>query len=50
MSQFTGSWHPGSRASNAEEMEQIALSLPPKEGEGGKVGVPRDLFPRLGVG
>ena len=37
-----------SQASNAEEMEKIAL--PSSEGEGGEVGEPRNLFPRLGVG
>ena len=36
------SCHSGSRASNAEEMEKIALPL--------RVGEPRNLFPRLGVG
>ena len=41
--------HSGSRASNAEEMEKIALPLPPKE-RGSEVGEPRNLFPRLGVG
>ena len=38
----------GSRALNAEEMEKIA---PPfLRRRGGEVGVPRNLFPRLGVG
>ena len=36
------------RASNAEEMEKIAP--PSSEGEEGEVGVPRNLFRRLGVG
>ena len=40
---------PDPRASNAEEMEKIASPpLPPKE-KGSEVGVPRKLFPRLGV-
>ena len=33
---------------NAEEMEKIAPNS--SEGEGSEVGVPRNLFPRLGVG
>ena len=43
------SLYSGSRASNAEAMEKIALPLPPKERED-EVDVPRKLFPRLGVG
>ena len=40
-----------SRASNAEEVEKIARPLPPEEWRGrGEVGVPRNLFPRIGVG
>ena len=39
----------GSRAFNAEEVEKIAPP-PSSEGEGGEVGVPRNLFHRLGFG
>ena len=39
----------GKRASNAEEMEKIALSFLRRR-EGGEVGEPRNVFPRLGAG